>query len=157
MIIFKRHLLVKSYMKKIVLIMSIAFALITSSCSKSDNNTSCNFLLNVAVSTSINLNLPQYSQLEFISQAVYVPNVGNKGIIVMNSGTGFVAWDAADPNHGLNDCPRLEIVGAEAVSSCGEDISYSLFTGQPLGENNLPCGLKFYPVEQAGNMLFISN
>jgi nitrite reductase/ring-hydroxylating ferredoxin subunit len=144
-------------MKKNILYICIAILFGITSCSKKSSNNNCNFLLNVAVNTSINLNLPQYNALQFISQAVYVPNVGNKGIIVMNSGTGYVAWDASDPSHTPNACSRLEIVGAEAVCGCDDGNTYSLFTGQPLRESNVPCGLKFYPVEQNGNMLFISN
>jgi nitrite reductase/ring-hydroxylating ferredoxin subunit len=144
-------------MKKNILYICIAILFGITSCSKKSSNNNCNFLLNVAVNTSINLNLPQYNPLQFVSQAVYVPNVGNKGIIVMNSGTGYVAWDASDPSHVPNSCSRLDIVGAEGVCGCDEGNTYSLFTGQPLGESNVPCGLKFYPVEQSGNMLFISN
>lgn len=144
-------------MKKNILYSCIAILFVITSCSKKDSNNNCNFLLNVAVNTSINLNLPQYSSLQFVSQAVHVPNVGNKGIIVMNSGTGYVAWDASDPSHVPNSCSQLEIVGAEGVCGCDDGNTYSLFTGQPLGETNVPCGLKFYPVEQNGNMLFISN
>ena len=71
-------------------------------CSEKENyDENCNFLLNVGVNLSLNLNLSQYNQLTFPSNPVYVPNEGNGGIIVNNTGTGFVAFDAADPNHVL--------------------------------------------------------
>ena len=129
------------------------------SCSKSNNvDRNCNYLLNVAVNTSVNMSLPQYSQLQFISNSVYVPNAGNKGIIVMNTGTGFMAWDAADPNHSPNTCSTLEIVGGtEGVCGCEDANKYSLFTGQPLENPELRCGLKNYRVEVSGNNLLISN
>ncbi|NQX86565.1 MAG: hypothetical protein HRT67_11805 [Flavobacteriaceae bacterium] len=135
--------------------LSLLFAL--TSCSKKNSNSNCNFLLNVAVNTSVNLNLPQYNPLQYVSQPVHIPNVGNKGIIVMNSGTGYLAWDASDPNHTPSTCSTLSISGAEAVCGCDDGNTYSLFTGQPLGENTLNCGLKFYPVTQNGNTLTISN
>lgn len=144
-------------MKKI-LITSLLFA-ITFSCSNDDNgNSNCNFLLNVGVATSLNLNLPQYSQLQFVSNAVYVPNEGNGGLIVINTGTGFMAWDAADPNRMLSsNCSILEIDGVEAVNTCDEDNRYSLFTGQPLNNPDLRCALRNYPTQLNGSELFIGN
>jgi len=132
--------------------------LICLSCSKNDdNNSNCNFLLNVGVSTSINLNLPQFSQLQFVSNSAYVPNIGNGGVIVTNTGTGFRAWDAADPNHSPTACSVLEIVGVEGVCNCADENTYSLFTGQPLGNPDLRCGLRTYNVQQSGNELIITN
>ena len=129
------------------------------SCSGSDdNNDSCNFLLNVGVSTSVNMNLFPYTQLEFPSNSAYVPNVGNGGIIITNTGAGFRAWDAADPNHQQSNCSYLSIEGGvEGVCNCTEEKTYSLFTGQPLNNPNLQCGLKSYIVEQNGNTLNIFN
>ncbi|MBT8253919.1 MAG: hypothetical protein HKN00_02180 [Flavobacteriaceae bacterium] len=133
-------------------------ALILFSCSKSDDsNSNCNFLLNVGVNAVINLNLPQYNPLNFISNPVYIPNQGNGGIIVTNTGTGYVAYDAADPNHSQNTCSVLSISGLEGVCGCADENTYSLFTGQPLGNPNLRCGLKSYRVELSGNNLIVTN
>ena len=127
-------------------------------CSK-DNNTdpNCNFLVNFNVSTSLNLSLSQYNQLTFPNNPVYVPNEANGGIIVNNTGTGFVAFDAADPNHIFSDCSILSINGLEGVCGCDEANKYSLFTGQPLENTELRCGLKAYFVESSSNTLYISS
>ena len=127
-------------------------------CSK-DNNTdpNCNFLVNLNVSTSLNLNLSQYNQLTFPNNPVYVPNEGNGGIIVNNTGTGYVAFDAADPNHIFSDCSVLSINGLEAVCGCSDANEYSLITGQVLENTALRCMLKPYFVENNGNTLYISN
>lgn len=124
-----------------------------------DNNydENCNFLLNVGVNISLNLNLSQYNQLSFPSNPVYVPNEGNAGIIVNNTGTGYVAFDAADPNHTFSDCSRLSIDGIEGVCGCDDTNRYSLFTGQPLQNPNLLCSLRPYRVERSGNVLYITN
>ena len=113
-------------------------------------------MLNLDVFYEVNLNLPQYSQLNFISNSVYIPNVGNGGIIVTNSGSGFLAWDAADPNHVNVPCAVLSISGLEATSSCAQQNTYSLITGQSLGVA-LPCALKPYRVEQSGNILLLTS
>lgn len=132
-------------------------AILLISCSNDDRPKNCNFLLNVGVSASVNMNLPEYSQLQFTSNSVFVANHGNQGIIVTNVGSGFRAWDASDPNHTPSSCSRLTIEGAEAKCNCQDANKYSLFTGQKLGES-LPCGLKEYRVTMNGNnTLSISN
>ena len=134
----------------------IIILILINSCVKNINDSNCNNLLNLDVFYEVNLNLPQYSQLNFISNSVYIPNVGNGGIIVTNSGSGFLAWDAADPNHVNVPCAVLSISGLEATSSCAQQNTYSLITGQSLGVA-LPCTLKPYRIEQSGNILLITS
>ena len=143
-------------LKKLKIIAVATFVFI--GCSKSNNyDASCNFLADINVISSLNLNLSQYNQLTFPSNPVYIPNVGNGGIIVNNSGTGYVAFDAADPNHIYSSCSVLSINGVEGICGCDDNNKYSLFTGQPLENPELRCSLKPYFVEINGNSLFISN
>ena len=130
--------------------------LLVSGCAKNNIDNRCNYLLNLDIYYEINLNLPQYSELNFISNSVYIPNVGNGGIIVVNSGSGYLAWDAADPNRTNLPCSVLTISGLEATSSCAEQNTYSLITGQSIGVA-LTCSLKPYRVESSGNILIISS
>ena len=125
-------------------------------CSSNINDSRCNFLLNLDIYYEVNLNLPQYSDLNFISNSVYIPDVGNGGVIVVNSGTGFLAWDASDPNHEILPCSILNINGLDATSSCAQQNTYSLITGQSIN-TVLNCTLKAYRVESAGNVLIISS
>jgi len=127
-------------------------------CSKDNNiDANCNFLVNFNVSTSLNLSLSQYNQLTFPNNPVYVPNEGNGGIIVNNTGTGYVAFDAADPNHVFSDCSVLSINGLEGTCGCSDANEYSLITGQFLENTAWRCVLKAYFVELNGNTLYISN
>ena len=121
-------------------------------CVKNIDDSRCNFLLDLDIYYEVNLNLPQYNELNFISNSVYIPNVGNGGIIIVNSGTGYLAWDAADPNHTNLPCSVLTISGLEATSSCAEQNTYSLITGQSIGVA-LTCSLKPYRVDSNGNIL----
>ena len=130
--------------------------ILISGCAKNNIDNRCNYLLNLDIYYEINLNLPQYSELNFISNSVYIPNVGNGGIIVVNSGSGYLAWDAADPNRTNLPCSVLTISGLEATSSCAEQNTYSLITGQSIGVA-LTCSLKPYRVESSGNILIISS
>ena len=140
-------------MKKIII--SLLISLIFS-CEKDEVLFQCTYLANIGVNYEVNLNLPQYNQLNFISNSVRIPNIGNGGVIVTNSGTGYLAWDASDPNHINSTCSTMTINGLESKCSCSDENSYSLITGQSLGIN-LECGLKAYRVEINGNNLFISN
>ena len=130
--------------------------ILISGCAKNNIDNRCNYLLNLDIYYEINLNLPQYSELNFISNSIYIPNVGNGGIIVVNSGSGYLAWDAADPNRTNLPCSVLTISGLEATSSCAEQNTYSLITGQSIGVA-LTCSLKPYRVESSGNILIISS
>jgi|TARA_B110000908_G_scaffold1911_1_gene2468 hypothetical protein len=142
-------------MKKITILIMFIIPL-TFSCEKDEVSSQCRYLANIGVNYEVNLNLPQYNQLNFISNSVYIPNIGNGGIIVTNSGTGYLAWDASDPNRIPTSCSTMTINGLECVSNCPDENSYSLITGQSLGIA-LECGLKAYRVEINGSNLFISN
>lgn len=140
-------------MKHLFFFISLLFL---TACSRNNNDENCKFLVNTSVSASINLNLPEYSQLQYTSNSVYIANQGNKGIIVTNVGGRFRAWDAADPNHEQTSCSQLTIKGANAVCGCPDANTYSLFTGGSIG-TPLPCGLKEYRVNMSGNSLIITN
>jgi len=140
-------------MKHFFLLMSLMFL---TACSRNNSDENCKFLVNAQVNASVNMNLPQYSQLQFTSNSVYLANQGNKGVIVTNVGSGYRAWDAADPNHEQTTCSLLKINGANAVCGCDDANTYSLFTGGSVGQQ-LACGLKEYRVNVSGNSLIISN
>ena len=140
-------------MKQFILFISL---ILLTACSRNNNDENCRFLVNAAVNVSVNMNLPQYNELQFTSNSVYIANQGNKGVIVINVGSGFRAWDAADPNHEQSTCSLLTITGANAVCGCVDANTYSLFTGGSVG-TQLPCGLKEYRVDVSGNTLHIRN
>jgi nitrite reductase/ring-hydroxylating ferredoxin subunit len=136
----------------------VLLLLLTQACRKKDNlDPSCNFLLDIGVNEVVNMNLPQYNNLLFTSNSVFVSSAANSGLIVVNVGTGYLAWDAADPNHVPNSCGTLAIDGVLGVCGCDDGNTYSLFTGQPMENPDLRCALKSYPVTRSDNTLYISN
>lgn len=143
-------------MKRIALIFTF-FLFFT--CTRNTINPNCNFLLNVGVSLSIDLNLPQYNQLQFPGNAIRFEGQGNSGIIIVSVNSNTLrAWDGADPNHAFSSCSRLEINGLNATCGCSDANEYSLITGQILGGEQLPCGLREYRVESTGgNSYLITN
>lgn len=134
----------------------ICFLILTQCSSNRDENENCKFLLDIGVNVSINLNLPQYGQLQFAGNSVYVPNQGNGGVIVAYTGADYFAWDAADPNHVQSSCSILENSGLNATCRCDDQNEYSLVTGQALNNGTLECSLRNYRVEKSGSTLIIS-
>jgi nitrite reductase/ring-hydroxylating ferredoxin subunit len=123
------------------------------------------YLPSYAVNVDINMNLPQYSDLKFVSNAVYIPNEGVRGIIVFNtSGTTYNAFDAACPNQALSSCSTmsfkkldpvdpLKIDKTTVICAC-DNAEYSLFSGQSKGA---VYPLKQYRVTVNGNVLKVYN
>ena len=130
--------------------------IVTTGCSKDiTENENCIFLLNIPVNFNINLNLPQFSQLKFGGNSIYVPNEGNGGVIITFTGVNYFAWDARDPNVTQQSCSILEPSGLNASTTCTAKNEYSLVTGRSTNNPDLPCSLRNYRVEAQGNSLRI--
>jgi nitrite reductase/ring-hydroxylating ferredoxin subunit len=138
-------------MKKYFLLL-IAFPMLFG-CSTNSTNNNNPYLPNYPVNVDINMNLPAYSNLKFVSNAVYISNQGVRGILVFNSGSGYNAFDAACPNQALSSCSTMTINGIYAVCAC-DNAEYNLFSGQSTGKQY---PLKQYRVEVNGNLLRVYN
>lgn len=138
-------------MKKfLVLILILPFII---SCDGGSFNNRNPYIPNYTVSLPINLNLPQYSNLQFASNHIVDYSQGARGIVVFNTGSGFVAFDLACPNQELSSCSTMTISGINAVCAC-DGAEYSLFSGQSAG---LQYPMKQYRVEINGSMLTVYN
>jgi len=113
------------------------------------------YLDDVSFSVSINLDLPEYSRLKFANNSVLVYNIGIKGVIVFNTGSGFTAFEASDPNHYPSNCSQMHPDQFTCQCDC-EDNKYSLYDGQHIsGQGDFT--LKQYHVSRSGNTLRIYN
>jgi nitrite reductase/ring-hydroxylating ferredoxin subunit len=121
-------------------------------CSDNGFNNNNPFLPNYSFTVELNMNLPAYSNLKFISNAIYYSSVGVRGIYVFNTGSGYTAFDAACPNQAISSCSTMTLKGINVLCPC-DDTEYSLFTGQ--GGKQYP--LKQYRVEVNGNILRVYN
>ena len=111
-------------------------------CSQDSFRNNNPYLPNYGFSTTLNLNLPQYSQLLYTANAVYVNEVGAgiRGIFVFNAGNeNYLAFDAACPNQALSSCSTMTINGIKALCAC-DGAEYSFFNGQAEGQQ--------YPMKQ---------
>lgn len=129
-------------MKKCILLIIVSLFFL--GCSDSENSNKNPYLENYSFSVELNLNLPTYSSLKYVSNAIYYPDAGVSGIIVFNTNGsgGYVAFDAACPNQQQGSCAAMTIKGVNALCSCDKK-EYSLFTG--LGDAPYP--LKQYRVQ----------
>ncbi len=140
---------------------SLFLLLLLISCS-SDGTNRNPFLQEVSFRFDLNLNLPEYTNLNTIGNPIYVGNsgVGTRGAFVIKSSLDtFFAFEASCPNHAPNNCSTMTIDGQNVVCSC-EGYTYSLFTGQQLDrpdDGNRYYDLLFYRATQNGNVVTISN
>lgn len=139
-------------------ILPLIFTFFLVSCSSNSNeDKSCNFLLDIGVNFTIDLSLPQYSQLNFAGNSIYIASQGNAGIIVATTGADFFAWDAADPNHVVSACSKIDPNGLFGECSCDDGNRYNFVTGRPDGNDGLRCSLRNYRIEKNGSNLLIFN
>jgi nitrite reductase/ring-hydroxylating ferredoxin subunit len=141
-------------MKKTLIIAFVT--LLSFSCNKDGDNNQNPYLPNYAFSVDINKNLPSYNDLNFVANPVKVniTGAGIRGLIVMYTGSGYVAYDGACPNQDLSSCSTLTLEDPEAVCPC-DNVRYNLFTG--LSNTGLPYPLKQYRTEVNGNIIRVYN
>ncbi len=133
-------------------------------CSTNSANNNNPYIPNYSFTVDVNMNLPAYSNLKYVTNGVYVSGYGVRGIFVFNTGSGYVAFDAACPNQALSSCSTmtfkkldssdpLAIDRTHVVCAC-DNAEYSLFSGQSNGKQY---SLKQYRVEVNGNLLRVYN
>ncbi len=105
---------------------------------------------------AINLNLPQYNQLQFAGNSLYVAGYGVKGFYLYNTGASIVAFEASDPAHAPSNCSFMVQSGIELTCSCDDGNVYELLTGQQLSGTTGNC-LRNYRVEQIGSVVRVFN
>lgn len=105
---------------------------LTIGCSEDDGQKNCNPEYNVYA--SINLSLPLYSDLQNPNGWAYVQGegTGTRGIIVVNTGNGFKAYDRNAPHICPNPTSTLEVLGDIKIICPFDGAEWILLTGQPL-------------------------
>lgn len=142
-------------------IWSIVFIAFLLSCDNDRTNRNP-FLQEIGFQFDVNLNLPLYSPLTNVGNAVYIgtQGVGIRGVFVINAGFDqFRAFEANCPNHAPNNCSTMELDGQTATCPC-DDFEYSLFTGQQLNrpdDGNRYYDMLEYRASFNGNSVIISN
>lgn len=140
---------------------SLVVLLILLSCDNDTGNRNP-FLQEIGFRFDMNLNLPLYSPLTNLGNAVYIPNpgIGTRGVFVIKSNFDqYRAFEASCPNHTPNECSTMNLDGQVVTCSC-EDYEYSLFTGQLLDrpdDGQRYYDLLEYRATQSGNVVVVTN
>jgi nitrite reductase/ring-hydroxylating ferredoxin subunit len=123
------------------------------SCEKNETN---DILPDYSFSVSVNLNLPQYIDLQVPSGWAYT-NGAIQGIIIQNTGVGnpsFKAFERACPNY---DCKIPMTFDGSLKLKCSCDNSeYSIYDGSPQTAGNIHFARE-YRVTKSGSTLNITN
>lgn len=131
------------------------FSLTFLACSSDEGTVSC--VPTVNIYQSINLNLPLYYNLNNPGGWIYLEgiNTGTRGLIVVNTGSGFKVYDRNAPHI----CPTAKstiYVKDDIKMVCDEDGSeWILTSGQPTKVANR--GPRTYLATLNGNQLIITN
>lgn len=144
------------FIKTILNSVSFVFIILTLlNCQSDDGTVSC--VPSYTISKSINLSMPLYVNLNNPRGWIYLEgiNTGSRGLIVVNTGVGYKAYDRNAPHI----CPTGKstiYVKDNLKMVCDEDGSeWILTTGQPTKvANRSP---RTYQVIPNGNQLLITN
>jgi nitrite reductase/ring-hydroxylating ferredoxin subunit len=123
------------------------------SCEKNETN---DVLPNVSVNETINLNLPQYIDLQTPGGSVYSLG-GIKGIFIKNTGLTpkFKAYERACPNY---DCTTPMTFDGIGKMKCPCDLSeYSILDGSPQTRANLHYAREYKVNAVNASSLIITN
>lgn len=145
-------------MKKIAIV--FVLLLVAVSCGSDDDAIRQDnpFLIDPQVNFTINLNLPQFNDLNFPGGSAIITSQGIRGIVVYRLNDDlFTAFELSDPNHMPNNCSRMEVEGIEASCPCPNDENtYNIVTGQhKTMPNEYP--MQAYRIVRDGNTIRISN
>lgn len=110
-------------------------ALVFIGCNNDDDNRNNNpYLPNYNFSMDINMELSSYASLQFVGNAVFANQLGAiNDVIIINTGSGFNAFEATCPNQPISECSFMDIDGINAICPCDE-AEYNLFTGLAAGK-----------------------
>lgn len=142
-------------MYRIIILLLLPF--VFSSCESDDEIRNNPYLTDVSFQLNINLNFPEYHNLNFPGNSYTSYNHGINGVVVYNiNNNQYTAFELSDPNHQLSNCSRLTAQGIIATCSCGDGNSYNILTGE-LSTGTGQYSLKPYRIRKSGNIIEVYN
>lgn len=139
-------------MKKIlVLFLSLLFF----SCTSNGINNDCFPFINV--SETVNLDLPQFIDLQVPGGWAYTSG-GHQGLILYNiNGVQFKAFDRLCPGQNISSCSQMIVDSNLRILCQCDDSEFNILNGSPLTQG-VTCFAKEYLVENLnGSLLRITN
>lgn len=146
----------KIFLKKIVYYLFLN-ALFLSSCRETAATVSC--FPNQLISIQLNLNLPQYTELNYTGGAVYVDGTGsgNMGLIIIRTSTGFMCYDRNAPHICPDATTQLKMVDRLKLLCPKDGAEWILSTGEPIKIAQITPKMYPYQLDTSSNLLSIYN
>jgi len=125
------------------------------SCTQSGNDNNCFPFVNV--NETINLELPQFIDLNVPGGWAYAPG-GLQGLIVYNlNGVQFKAYDRLCPGENISSCSQMVVDANLRILCQCDNTEYNILNGAPLSSGG-ECFANEYLVENLnGSILRITN
>ncbi|TDN95564.1 hypothetical protein DET49_101163 [Salegentibacter sp. 24] len=141
--------------KTLFLLLFLAFF---TACSPNDINKVNNpNLIDLNFRMQLNLDFPEYNDLQFPGNSYVTYNEGIKGVVVYNiNNSQYTAFELSDPNHPPSNCSSMEVEGIIAHCNCEDANSYNIITGE-LMEGEGQYAMKPYRIEARGNIIEVYN
>jgi len=125
------------------------------SCKEPEYN---DLLPNVTVNFTVNMNLPQYSDLQIPGTYKESPsNIGVKGIIIYNFNNTYKAFDLACPHLAVSSCSKMEFDGSLFLKCLCDDTTFSIYDGSPQSNGASNWAREYKVQVLGGNRLQITN
>ena len=139
-------------MKKALLLLA---TILFFGCSQSRVNNDC--FPFISVNETINLDLPQFIDLQVPGGWAYAPG-GFQGLIIYNiNGVQFRAYDRRCPGQNISSCSQMIVDSNLRILCQCDDSEYNILNGQPLTDG-VDCFAQEYLVENLnGSILRITN
>lgn len=134
---------------------ALALCLIFSACRKEDFKRNP-YLPELRFSRQINIDLPLYNKLKTPLTPVLLEGIGLRGVVVINTGGSFVAWERACPDRLLTDCSTMQLKDNIFLECPCNQLIYNLVNGAPT-QGNSDFTLLNYRVSVNANLLTIYN
>jgi len=110
----------------------------------------------VTVYETIDLNLPQFIDLQVPGGWVYTSG-GLQGLIIYNNGLQFKAFDRSCPGQNLSSCSQMIVDSNLRIVCPCDDSEFNILNGAPLTEGGT-CFANEYLVDNVnGSLLRITN
>ena len=132
-------------------------ALIINSCARTHETVSC--FPNNSINVILNLNLPAYQNLQYVSGWIYVneQNSGSRGLIIVKNGGGFKVYDRNAPHICPDSNTTLEVKDNIKIYCAKDGAEWILLTGEPSKIAQLPPKSYPYSYDPSSNVLTVYN